>query len=139
MHATLPLLRATDFPPVRRRKLETLQVNLGYRCNQSCMHCHVAAGPNRTEEMSRPNVEAVLAFMASHRIATLDLTGGAPELYLNMQTGYDLEAAEERLQDELVEIHPSNPKLPRVSPTRLAGFRREIPAAALPRRKRAPG
>ena len=64
MHATLPL-----------------QVNLGYRCNQSCMHCHVAAGPNRTEEMSRPNVEAVLAFMASHRIATLDLTGGAPELH----------------------------------------------------------
>ena len=45
----------TDFPPIRRRKLETLQVNLGYRCNQSCTHCHVAAGPNRTEQMSRHN------------------------------------------------------------------------------------
>jgi radical SAM/Cys-rich protein len=81
MHATLPLLRVTDFPPIRRRKLETLQVNLGYRCNQSCTHCHVAAGPTRTEQMSRPNVEVVLAFLARHRIATLDLTGGAPELH----------------------------------------------------------
>src|SRR5438477_11086559 len=79
MHATLPLLRTTDFPPIRRERLETLQVNLGYRCNQTCTHCHVAAGPNRTEEMSRSNVEAVPAFLARHRIATLDLTGGAPE------------------------------------------------------------
>ena len=81
MHATLPLLRATDFPAIRRGQLETLQVNLGYRCNQSCIHCHVAAGPNRTEEMSGPNVEAVLDFVDRFRIATLDLTGGAPELH----------------------------------------------------------
>ena len=81
MHATLPLLRATDFPPIRRSKLETLQVNLGYRCNQSCTHCHVAAGPNRTEQMSRQNIEAMLAFLARQRTATLDLTGGAPELH----------------------------------------------------------
>jgi len=81
MHATLPLLRATDFPPIRRRKLETLQINLGYRCNQSCTHCHVAAGPNRTEEMSRHTVETVLAFVERHRVATLDVTGGAPELH----------------------------------------------------------
>ena len=81
MHATLPLLRTTDFPPIRRERLETLQVNLGYRCNQTCTHCHVAAGPNRTEQMSRDNVEAVLAFLARQRIATLDLTGGAPELH----------------------------------------------------------
>jgi len=81
MHATLPLLRATDFPPILRGKLETLQVTLGYRCNQSCTHCHVAAGPNRTEQMSQHNVEAVLAFLAQHRVATLDLTGGAPELH----------------------------------------------------------
>jgi radical SAM/Cys-rich protein len=81
MHATLPLLRITDFPPIRRKRLETLQVNLGYRCNQTCTHCHVAAGPKRTEQMSRHNVEAVLAFLARHRIATLDLTGGAPELH----------------------------------------------------------
>jgi radical SAM/Cys-rich protein len=81
MHATLPLLKATDFPAIRRKSLETLQVNLGYRCNQSCTHCHVAAGPNRTEEMSRHNVEAVLAFLEKHRVPTLDVTGGAPELH----------------------------------------------------------
>ena len=63
MHATLPLLARTDFPALRRRAVETLQVNLGYRCNQSCVHCHVAAGPNRTEEMSREDVEAVVAFL----------------------------------------------------------------------------
>lgn len=47
MHATLPLLARSAFPPLRRRIVETLQVNLGYRCNQSCQHCHVNAGPNR--------------------------------------------------------------------------------------------
>ncbi len=81
MHATLPLLRATDFPAIHRSTLETLQVNLGYRCNQSCTHCHVAAGPNRTEQMSAQNVDAVVAFLATHRIPTLDVTGGAPELH----------------------------------------------------------
>src|ERR671910_113701 len=81
MHATLPLLRITDFPSIRRKKLEALQVNLGYRCNQSCTHCHVAAGPKRTEQMSAPNVEAVLDFIHRHRVPTLDLTGGAPELH----------------------------------------------------------
>jgi radical SAM/Cys-rich protein len=81
MHAMLPLLKATDFPAIRRKSLETLQVNLGYRCNQSCTHCHVAAGPNRTEEMSSHNVEAVLAFLETHRVPTLDVTGGAPELH----------------------------------------------------------
>ncbi|MBI5718757.1 MAG: arsenosugar biosynthesis radical SAM protein ArsS [Burkholderiales bacterium] len=80
MHATLPLLAATDFPPIRRRKLETLQVNLGYRCNQSCLHCHVAAGPNRTEMMDAELAALVLRVLAARRIATLDLTGGAPEL-----------------------------------------------------------
>ena len=45
MHATLPLLAATDFPALRRKSLQTLQVNLGYKCNQSCLHCHVNAGP----------------------------------------------------------------------------------------------
>ncbi|MEO8346655.1 MAG: arsenosugar biosynthesis radical SAM (seleno)protein ArsS [Betaproteobacteria bacterium] len=85
MHATLPLLRESDFPAIQRGALETLQVNLGYRCNQSCTHCHVAAGPNRTEEMSRQNIDAVLAFLAKHRIATLDITGGAPELHPNFR------------------------------------------------------
>jgi radical SAM/Cys-rich protein len=81
MHATLPLLRVTDFPSIHREVLDTLQVNLGYRCNLSCVHCHVAAGPRRTEEMSAKNVDAVLAFLARHRIPTLDLTGGAPEMH----------------------------------------------------------
>lgn len=81
MHATLPLLVRTDFPALRRRSVETLQVNLGYRCNQSCLHCHVNAGPNRTEEMSHDTVDAVIAFLtASPDVRTLDLTGGAPEL-----------------------------------------------------------
>jgi radical SAM/Cys-rich protein len=81
MHAMLPLLKVTDFPPIRRDRLQTLQANLGYRCNQSCVHCHVAAGPDRTEQMSAANVEAVLDFLRRSRIATLDLTGGAPELH----------------------------------------------------------
>ncbi len=51
MHATLPLLQVSDFPALRRGAVTTLQVNLGYRCNQSCLHCHVNAGPNRTEMM----------------------------------------------------------------------------------------
>ena len=80
MHATLPLLRNTDFPRLRRGRLETLQVNLGYRCNQSCVHCHVAAGPDRTEQMSAETVEAVLSVLERQGILTLDLTGGAPEL-----------------------------------------------------------
>jgi radical SAM/Cys-rich protein len=81
MHATLPLLVRTDFPALRRRTVDTLQINLGYRCNQSCLHCHVNAGPNRTEEMSRDTIDAVIAFLAaSPDVRTLDLTGGAPEL-----------------------------------------------------------
>jgi len=80
VHATLPLLKVTDFPPLRRRSIDTLQVNLGYRCNQSCLHCHVNAGPNRTEQMDGATVDLVLEVMRARRIGTLDLTGGAPEL-----------------------------------------------------------
>ena len=80
MHATLPLLLRTDFPAVRRARLTTLQVNLGYRCNQSCLHCHVNAGPNRTEMMDGDTVDAVLDVLRHAHIETLDLTGGAPEL-----------------------------------------------------------
>lgn len=80
MHATLPLLARTDFPPLRRRPLDTLQVNLGYKCNQSCLHCHVNAGPNRVEMMDGELVDLVLQVLEQRRVATLDLTGGAPEL-----------------------------------------------------------
>ena len=52
MHATLPLLEVSDFPALRRERLETLQVNLGYKCNQTCVHCHVNAGPTRTDRKS---------------------------------------------------------------------------------------
>ena len=80
MHATLPLLIHDDFPAINRKRLEILQVNLGYRCNQSCLHCHVNAGPGRTEMMDRVTVEALLRFIDSSTVRTLDLTGGAPEL-----------------------------------------------------------
>ncbi len=80
MRSTLPLLNATRFPAIQRRRLDTLQVNLGYKCNQSCVHCHVNAGPTRTEMMTRAVVDEVLAFLRAGRLPTLDITGGAPEL-----------------------------------------------------------
>src|SRR3972149_67628 len=81
MHATLHLLARTKFPALKRRAIETLQLNLGYRCNQSCVHCHVNAGPNRKEEMTAETIDAAIAFLAaSPEITAIDLTGGAPEL-----------------------------------------------------------
>lgn len=80
MHTTLPLLTATDFPPIRRERLETLQINLGYRCNQSCLHCHVTAGPRRKEQMGIDVVAHVVAYLRTSGVKTLDITGGAPEL-----------------------------------------------------------
>lgn len=81
MHATLPLLQTTNFPAISRHRLTTLQVNLGYRCNQSCVHCHVDAGPNRTEMMDDSLIEMIGDVLRSQSIETLDLTGGAPELH----------------------------------------------------------
>ncbi|HYC36795.1 MAG TPA: arsenosugar biosynthesis radical SAM (seleno)protein ArsS [Usitatibacter sp.] len=86
MHATLPLLAATDFPPIRRRALETLQVNLGYVCNQTCLHCHVNAGPKRTEAMDATTAALVLRYLGASGATALDLTGGAPELNANFRT-----------------------------------------------------
>src|SRR6516165_6165981 len=80
MRDTWPRLSETAFPPIRRGRLDTLQVNIGYRCNQSCSHCHVNAGPNRSEEMSAEVIGMVLSFLQRKWIATLDITGGAPEL-----------------------------------------------------------
>ncbi len=85
MHATLPKLQDTDFPAIRRGRLETLQVNVGYRCNQTCMHCHVNAGPSRTEAMSRETVDEVIAFLETSGVSTLDITGGAPELNIHFR------------------------------------------------------
>src|SRR5438876_10978115 len=80
MHATLPLLRTTDFPSIARRRPATLQVNLGYKCNQACFHCHVNAGPQRKEMMARETIEEILAVLRGGAFPTLDITGGAPEL-----------------------------------------------------------
>ena len=80
MHAMMPFLQSTDFPPITRDDLLTLQVNLGYQCNQSCLHCHVNAGPKRRESMSRETIEDLLGFIDAQQIGRLDLTGGAPEL-----------------------------------------------------------
>ena len=80
MQATLPLLIDSDFPPIQRADLETLQVNLGYKCNQSCLHCHVNAGPKRTEVMEWKTIKQLITFIESSSVKTLDLTGGAPEL-----------------------------------------------------------
>jgi radical SAM/Cys-rich protein len=80
MMDTRPLLLASDFPPITRGELNVLQVNLGYLCNLSCVHCHVNAGPTRTELMNLENIAEVLALLTRSGIKTLDLTGGAPEL-----------------------------------------------------------
>ena len=80
MQDTRPLLLESDFPPLQRSELDTLQVNLGYLCNMSCVHCHVNAGPTRTELMSKKTIDQLLALIESQAIKTLDLTGGAPEM-----------------------------------------------------------
>jgi len=81
MLETLPHLNHIGFPAITRDRLHTLQVNLGYRCNLQCLHCHVAASPQRTEMMSRDNIATVIDFLGATDIHTLDLTGGAPELH----------------------------------------------------------
>ncbi len=77
---TRPLLLESDFPEIHRQQISTLQVNLGYRCNLSCVHCHVNAGPTRTEEMAADTVDQLIELLDVLTPATLDLTGGAPEL-----------------------------------------------------------
>ncbi|MBC2693561.1 MULTISPECIES: arsenosugar biosynthesis radical SAM (seleno)protein ArsS [Pseudomonas] len=81
MHATLPLLNALDFPSIRRGQLEALQVNLTYLCNQRCLHCHVNAGPTRTEAMTDESLVLLHQVIDAHPVHTLDLTGGAPEMH----------------------------------------------------------
>lgn len=81
MLETLPLLEKTSFPPLSRVGVSVLQVNLGYLCNQQCLHCHVNAGPNRKELMDADNIQAVIEYIrATPSVKILDLTGGAPEL-----------------------------------------------------------
>lgn len=80
MRDARPLLRDDTFPALRRERLDTLQLNLGYRCNLSCIHCHVGAGPRRTETMSRDTMGLALDVVRRHAVTTLDLTGGSPEM-----------------------------------------------------------
>ncbi len=71
--------------PLRASAIETLQVNVGKFCNQTCRHCHVDAGPTRTEMMSRETAELVLEVLRRHDIPKVDITGGAPELNPNFE------------------------------------------------------
>ncbi|MCU7959643.1 MAG: arsenosugar biosynthesis radical SAM protein ArsS [gamma proteobacterium symbiont of Bathyaustriella thionipta] len=80
MLQTANLLFPTSFPDIRRARLTTLQVNLGLVCNQSCTHCHVNAGPSRTEMMSAETVQQVVQLLQQGTFEVLDLTGGAPEM-----------------------------------------------------------
>ncbi len=75
-----PLLIDSNFPEIKRTVLQTLQVNLGYLCNLSCVHCHVNAGPRRKELMERDTIEIVLEFIRKQGIGLLDITGGSPEM-----------------------------------------------------------
>ena len=81
MHATLPHLDQHRFPAIRRRSVSTVQVNIGYYCNQACLHCHVNAGPTRKEMMDHDTAEQVVEFLDASDAGTLDITGGAPELH----------------------------------------------------------
>ena len=111
MHDTWPLLRDSDFPRITRGRLQTLQLNLGYLCNLSCIHCHVAAGPRRTELMDRPTMALALAVAKRHDVGTLDVTGGSPEMNPDFRwfveeiskAGYDQDQAMEILQTTLAE------------------------------------
>lgn len=80
MRDTWPLLKDIPFPAISRSRIETLQLNLGYLCNLSCIHCHVNAGPRRTELMDRPTMELALKMAERLGVSTLDLTGGSPEM-----------------------------------------------------------
>ena len=81
MHDTLPLLEPSDFPAIKRRQLETLQINIGLRCNQACLHCHVNSNPYRKKKMDEDTIALVIKFLELDKVNTLDITGGAPELH----------------------------------------------------------
>jgi radical SAM/Cys-rich protein len=81
MHDTLPFLDQRQFPTIKRDSLQTLQINIGLKCNQQCFHCHVNSSPKRTEMMSTDTIDAIKSFLITKNITTLDITGGAPELH----------------------------------------------------------
>ncbi len=85
MHDTLPLLNNGKFPRIHRGKVETLQINLGYLCNQACLHCHVNAGPTRKEQMTLDTIEEIVQLIDDVKPKMVDLTGGAPELNVHFK------------------------------------------------------
>ena len=87
--------------PLRPRKLEILQINVGYMCNQVCEHCHVDAGPDRKEIMTRDTMEQCLEVIRTTGAHTLDLTGGAPEMNPDFRWFVE-EAAKAGIQDFIV-------------------------------------
>ena len=74
-------LESSSLFPLRPTSLDVLQINVGKRCNQTCRHCHVDAGPDRTEVMPRSVLDACLIFLERSGIPRFDITGGAPELH----------------------------------------------------------
>jgi radical SAM/Cys-rich protein len=86
MRDSLPLLKTIEFPAITRRAPSTLQLNLGYRCNIACLHCHVNAGPTRKEEMAADTLDLALEFALRRGIKTFDLTGGSPEMNPHFQS-----------------------------------------------------
>ena len=69
------------FPSIYKEPIETLQINIGYKCNQACKHCHVNSSPLRTEKMSNEIISLIPKIIDRYKIKTLDITGGAPELH----------------------------------------------------------
>jgi sulfatase maturation enzyme AslB (radical SAM superfamily) len=90
--ARLPLARtfadaaaSAGFSPLTPGAIRVLQINVGKLCNQTCRHCHVDAGPDRRETMSRETMELCVAALAASDIPTVDITGGAPELNVHFR------------------------------------------------------
>lgn len=99
---TLPLLvKDIQFPAIRKGKVDTFQLNLGYLCNQQCNHCHVNASPKRTEIMPKNVIDKIIDVISkSKNITTLDLTGGAPEMNPNFK--YLVESLSHRLDKIII-------------------------------------
>jgi radical SAM/Cys-rich protein len=94
-------LASHGFGQLRRVRLDTLQVNVGKVCNQACHHCHVEAGPKRTERMSRETAQRVLKLLENTpEVRTVDITGGAPELNFNFR---DLVEESRRLEKRVID------------------------------------
>lgn len=94
-------IKETNQFPLRPKKLEILQINVGYMCNQVCEHCHVDAGPDRKEIMTWETMEQCLAVIKNTGAHTLDLTGGAPEMNPNFRRFVE-EASKAGIKDFIV-------------------------------------